>query len=78
MAQYRRMIRCPNGQYEEFELVAMRVNPDNPREVTLIFDESVAELSRDDRHNHFVIGFVSANMIPKLKSDRIDSLPPEK
>lgn len=66
-----RMIKMPSGEFKEHALCPVRLSADNPREVTIMLPEDVAELSRDERHNHFHFVYVPTDLLPKLKRDAL-------
>lgn len=68
---WRRMIKMPDGEFVEHQLTVMRLNKDNPREVTLVFPEDVCELSHDARDNHFLFAYVRVQDLPTLQQDSL-------
>lgn len=71
MSRHARMIKMPNGSYLEHQLLVARLNPDLPREVTLVFEADVVELSQIDRDNHFITLYVPTEMLQKIQQDEI-------
>ena len=67
-----RMIKNPKGEFESYVLVLGRLCKDNPREVTVLFDDDVCELSTDTKHNHFITLWIPKDQINKIKQDSID------
>jgi hypothetical protein len=72
MNKYQRMIKMPDGIFKEHEMLAIRLNPDNPREVTLILPNDTCELSREERDNHFHFIFFPTDFIDVVKQDSIE------